>query len=242
MTDQDRAFGPPPLGVTSSTAIYGFGAALLYLATRFVIPLIAKRTAVEPVVAWFIAAGLGVFLPLILVGSFLLMLEHRKDSVCLSRRLWLRRMSRTDWRRVLVGVGLIVVLSAPLVAALTHIYGKSGFTPAFLTFKPLTPDRLWILGAWVPFFALNMLGEAFIWHAVMLPRQVRSFAEHAWVISGLGWAVFHLALPWQILASLAPTIFVIPYLVQRTANVWVAVVLHVFVNGPGFLAVAFGLV
>jgi hypothetical protein len=237
----DRALHPPPLGVVGSLAIYGFGAALLYFATRVLIPLTESRTGAEPVVAWFIAAGLGAFFPLILIAALLLRLERRSGSISWTRRLWCGSMSMLDWRYLLAGAGVIAVLSAPLFAAIVHVYGKRAFIPAFMTFDPLTSDRFCILAAWLPFFALNMLGEAFVWHGVMLPRQVESFGSFAWLISGLGWTLFHLALPWQIVVCLAPTMFVIPYLIQHRANVWVGVILHMFVNGPGFFAVGFGL-
>lgn len=232
---------PPPLGFFGSLSIYAMGALLLYAATRLAIPLIVEKTGFEPIVAWFIAAGIGVFTPLAGLGASLVAMEPRHDEKSwLWRRLWLRSMTRGDWLQALAGAVAIAVSTAPLVAVLAHVYGIAGYTPRFLTFNPLTPDRMWILGAWAPFFLINMLGEAFIWHAVMLPRQVRSFGNWAWLVSGAGWALFHVALPWQILATLAPTILIIPFLVQRYKNVWIGIVLHVFVNGSGFLAVAFG--
>jgi len=37
-------------------------------------------------------------------------------------------------------------------------------------------------------------------------------------------------------------LFILPYIVQRRRNSWVGVAIHAGVNGPGFVAVAFGLV
>jgi hypothetical protein len=232
-----------PLGLKQSAAIYCVGAALLYLATRIVIPWLVEQHRLEPVVAWFIAAAFGVFMPLVVIGALLIWREPPQPvSGWLTRRLWLRPMLREDWLWTLAGASAIAFLSAPMIALFVHLYGRAGFTPSFLAFEPLGHGRMWILAVWLPFFLVNMLGEAFIWHAVMLPRQVRSFGKWAWLLSGFGWAMFHVALPWQILVSLIPTIFVIPYLIQRRANLWIGVVLHVFVNGPGFIAVAFGVV
>ena len=231
---------PPPLGLTGSLAIYGLGAALLYVATRILIPSIVRHTGVEPVVAWFIAAGCAVFLPLIVVASLLLAAEQGTRSQPIGDRLWIHRLSPEDWRSTLGGAVVIALLSTPLVIFLIYAYGKDAFTPAFLAMEPLHPGRYWILAVWLPFFLVNILGEAFVWHAVMLPRQVESFGRLTWVVSGSGWMLFHIALPWQILLSLTPTMFVIPYLIQRRQNVWVGAILHSIVNGSGFIAVAFG--
>ena len=228
---------PPGLGVAGSLAMYACGAALLYAATRLLIPFIVHHTHVEPIVAWFIGAGAAVFLPLITIAVLLLLAEGHRGVVALERRLWLRRMTLADCGWTVTGSVAILVLSAPVIAVLVHNYGEKSFTPDFLSFDPLTSGRCWILAAWLPFFGLNMLGEAFVWHSVMLPRQVQSFGGSAWFISGVGWGLFHVALPWQILLSLAPTLFIIPYLVQHRANIWIGVVLHALVNAPGFVAV-----
>jgi hypothetical protein len=240
MTIGEARSDPPGLGVAGSLAMYGCGAALLYAATRFLIPFIVDHTHVEPIVAWFLGAGGAVFLPLIIIAVLLLLAERCRGVIALERRLWLRRMTLADWVWTVTGSIAIVSLSVPTIAVLAHRYGTSAFIPDFLSFEPLTSGRYWILAAWLPFFGLNILGEAFVWHSVMLPRQVQSFGWSAWCISGVGWGLFHVALPWQILLSLAPTLFIIPYLVQRRANTWIGVALHVLVNGSGFLAVALG--
>lgn len=233
----------PPLGLFGSLLIYGLGAALLYAATRIAIPLIVGATDAEPIVAWFIAAGFGVFLPLALVGAAIVAMEPKPaEDGWLPVRLWLRPISGADWAWTLGGAGVIAALTAPAIFSLVHSHGESSFTPEFMAFDPLTADRLWILAAWAPFFIVNMLGEGFIWHAVMLPRQARHFGDRAWLVSAAGWALFHIAMPWEIILSITPTVLVIPYLVQRRKNVWIGVVLHGLVNGPGFLAVAFGMV
>jgi hypothetical protein len=153
---------PPGLGVAGSLAMYGCGAALLYTATRLLIPFIVYHSRVEPIVAWFIAAGAGVFLPLIAIALLLLLTERYRGVIALEGRLWLRRMTLADWGWTFAGTIAIVVLSAPTIAVLAHRYGKSGFIPEFLSFEPLTSGRYWILAAWLPFFGLNMLGEAFV--------------------------------------------------------------------------------
>ena len=88
-------------------------------------------------------------------------------------------------------------------------------------------------------------GKGFLiatWHGLLLPRQETAFGRRAWLVSGLGWLVFHVPFGPVILLTLWPTVFIIPYAVQRRQNTWIGVVVHAGLNGPGFLAVAFGLV
>jgi membrane protease YdiL (CAAX protease family) len=107
---------------------------------------------------------------------------------------------------------------------------------------PLGPDRLYILAVWLPFWLLNIFGEEILWRGVVLPRQELAFGQWAWMINGLGWMAFHLAFGPALMILLAPIILILPYIVQRRGNSWVGVILHAGLNGPGFLAVALGLV
>ena len=44
------------------------------------------------------------------------------------------------------------------------------------------------------------------------------------------------------LITLMPLIFIQLYIVQKTKNSWVGVVMHGGLNGPSFLAISFGLI
>lgn len=233
----------PPMGWAQTLAIFGAGALLLFVATHLLIPVLSHATGVEPIVFWFLVGGLGVFAPLALAGFALLAREPaRGDRPRWTGRLRFRRMNRADW---LWSVGAMVAVGA-LSAAMQLLLGalRGGFDPhpPFMAFEPLTPGRYWILGAWLPFWVLNILGEEFLWRGVMLPRQEAALGERAWMTNAAGWLLFHLAFGWQLMVALLPILIVLPYTAQRRQNTWVAVVIHAGMNGPGFLAVAFGLV
>ena len=109
-----------------------------------------------------------------------------------------------------------------------------------MAFEPLRPGRYWILAAWLPFFVLNIGGEEFLWRGVVLPRQEVAVGAKAWLVNGTGWLLFHLPFGPAIVLLLAPTTYILPYVVQRRRNSWIGVVIHAGLNGPGFLAIAFG--
>jgi membrane protease YdiL (CAAX protease family) len=110
-----------------------------------------------------------------------------------------------------------------------------------MAFEPLGPGRYWILGAWLPFFVLNIVGEEFAWRGVALPRQEVVFGRRAWLVNGILWLLLHAAFPWQVLLTLVPITLILPYVVQRRRSTWAGIVIHAGFGAMGFLALAFGL-
>ncbi|MBA2549089.1 MAG: CPBP family intramembrane metalloprotease [Burkholderiaceae bacterium] len=235
--------GLPPTGWTRTLLLFGVAGGLLYLVTHALIPTLFSRTGWQPILLWFLLGGLGIFLPLILFGIGLV----RREPLSEGRRSWahrlrFRRMSGADWRWTLGGLVLVATLSAAVQGALTIGLGEVNLHPPFMQFEPLGPGRYWILAAWLPFWLLNILGEEFLWRGVLLPRQEIALGQHAWLANAVGWSLFHLAFGWQLLMLLSPILFILPYVAQRTQNTWPAVIMHAGLNGPGFVAVAFGYV
>ena len=149
-------------------------------------------------------------------------------------------MNGGDWLWVLGGFAVVGVLTGGIAAALTALGDESAFLPPFMAFEPLGPGRYWILGAWLPFFALNIVGEELVWRAFMLPRQEVAFVGRAWLVNGVLWLLFHAAFPWQVLVTLVPITLILPYIVQRRRSTWIGVAIHAGFGAPGFLVLAFG--
>ncbi|MBW8888802.1 MAG: CPBP family intramembrane metalloprotease [Fibrobacteres bacterium] len=133
------------------------------------------------------------------------------------------------------------MLTGGIATALGSITDRSKFHPSFMAFAPRGPGRYWILGAWLPFFILNILGEEFIWRAFMLPKQEAAFGRNAWLVNGCLWCLFHAAFPWQVLVTLIPITLILPYIVQRRRSTWGGVIIRAGFGAIGFLALAFGL-
>lgn len=232
----------PPLGLFSTAVLFGSGGLLLWIATRIGVPWLSARTGAESVVLWFLAAGVGVFVPLLLLAGAILYQEGALWRPNLwSDRLRFRRMTAGDWVGsfgALVAIGLSV---AGLTAGLRWGFGEVRLHPTFMSMTPLTPGRYWILLAWLPFWVLNILSEEILWRGVILPRQVTAWGRWAWLVHGAAWLIFHIPFGPVLLLVLAPTTFLLPYVVQHRQNSWIGVVIHAGLNGPGFIAVAFGL-
>ncbi len=231
------------LGFVGSFAIYLSAATLMFVMTHFLIPYLSKTTGMETIFFWFVVAGAGIFTPLIITGLFILKSEGYKISrQTITGRLRFKRLTSKDLLLTFAGLMAVGILSGAMMKILEMMIGRFDHSPSFMQFEPLSAGRYWLLLVWAPYWITNILGEEFLWRGVMLPRQEIVFGKYAWLIHGFGWGLFHIAFGWQLLITLIPLIFIQSYLVQKTGNSWVGVILHGGLNGPAFIAICFGLI
>ncbi|MCZ7557477.1 MAG: hypothetical protein M5R41_13845 [Bacteroidia bacterium] len=62
----------PPMSISQSRVIFIIAAAALLLHTQLFIPWLSEAAGIEIIVSWFLCAGLGVFLPLLIAAWVLL--------------------------------------------------------------------------------------------------------------------------------------------------------------------------
>jgi len=214
---------------------------LLYVATHIGIPFMAERTSLEPIVLWFLLGGLGVFVPITITAITTLLIEGVPFRIPdLKQRLRFAPMNKGDWLWTLGGIVAIGIASAAVVGILHAVSGEVSLHPSFMKMEPLSEGRYWILAAWLLFWLFNILGEEVLWRGVLLPRQEAHTGKWAWLPHAIGWGVFHIAFGWTLLLTLLPIILILPYIVQKRRNSWIGVIIHAGLNGPGFIAVAFG--
>lgn len=230
------------ISLLNTFLIFGIASTALVLETYFLIPFLSKRTGLEPILFWFIVAGLGIFLPFLVLAYFIL----RNEGVKIGKNTWedrlrFKKMNKTDWLWSIGSIIMIGILSFAIIKLLEILIGKVESQPSFMYFEPLTPDRYWLLLIWFPYWLLNIMGEEILWRGVILPRQEVVFRKNAWLIHGIFWGIFHIAFGWQLLLTLMPVLFIQSYVVQRRKNSWTGVVIHAVINGPSFIAISFGL-
>jgi membrane protease YdiL (CAAX protease family) len=229
------------LGLAGSFAIYIQAAILMFGLTKYLIPYLSQITGQETILFWFIVGGLGIFLPLIITGIIILKFEGISKQTW-KERLRFRKITKRDLLWCFAGFIAVGVLSVLIMKGLEIAIGQFDHSPAFMSFEPLSKGRYWLLLVWFPYWILNILGEEFLWRGVMLPRQEIAFGKYAWLIHGFGWGLFHIAFGWQLLITLIPLIFIQSYIVQKTKNSWIGVIMHGGLNGPSFIAICFGLI
>ena len=231
-----------PIGFLGTVCLFGVAAVLLWVATHLAIPYFSSQTSVESIVWWFIFGGFGVLVPLVVIGFFLLKSEGAHfDRSLITSRLRFRRMSAGDWYWGLGGLLAVGIFGALLMQGIKFAFGDVSLQPSFMSFKPLSSGRYWILAAWLPFWILNIMGEEFLWRGVLLPRQEIAFGKWAWLVNGSGWLLFHIAFGPILLITLLPIVLILPFAAQHQRNSWVGVLIHAGLNGPAFIAIALGL-
>jgi membrane protease YdiL (CAAX protease family) len=226
--------------IPSVLIIFSAASLVLFLETHFLIPYLSDITGLDPVIFWFAVAGLGMFLPLILAAVYFI----KSEGLQLNRSTWttrmrFRKLKKGDWIWALAGIVLIGAISFTVMKVI-ETYTHFNVHPPFMSFDPLTPDKYWILLLWLPYWILNIMGEEILWRGVLLPGQEKVSGKYAWIINGAGWAIFHIAFGWQLLLTMMPILFILPYIVQKTKNSWTGVIIHAAVNGPSFIAIALG--
>jgi membrane protease YdiL (CAAX protease family) len=199
----------------------------------------SEVTGQETILCWFVMAGLGIFLPLLITAYYIIKAEGFSfTQEFLLNRLRFKRITRKDLIWSLAGLVVAGLMSTIIMKAIETITGAFDHAPSFMTFEPLTSGRYWLL--WLPYWILNIMGEEILWRGVMLPRQEVAFGNKAWIIHGTGWMLFHIAFGWQLLITLIPLIFILSFIVQKTKNSWNGVIMHAGLNGPSFIAIALG--
>lgn len=230
-------------GFWPSVAVFGGAGLILYLETHFLIPYLSAITGWETVIFWFLVAGLGIFLPLLIIAIIITQAEGTfKQPNYWKERLRFHKMTAVDWRWGLLGIVAVAAASGGVSELLKLFTSEINHQPVFMAFEPLTPDRYWLLLLWFPYWLLNIMGEEILWRGVLLPRQEIAFGKYAWIYHGIFWGVFHLAFGWHLILTLLPMLFIQSYVVQKRQNTWLGVLIHAGINGPAFLAISFGLI
>jgi membrane protease YdiL (CAAX protease family) len=80
----------------------------------------------------------------------------------------------------------------------------------------------------------NIAGEELLFRGYLMPRMELSFKNHAWLINGACWWLWHCFWRWQLVALL-PIIFLLPLVCQKTKSTVPGMIAHGTMN---FIAVA----
>lgn len=216
----------PPMGWGGTLVSFGAPALVVLVTTRVAIPSVTQSLGLPPI-AWFMTFGAFYVLgPLLVIALLRLRGESLEDVAVWRERLRFRPLSAADWKVALAAIGVACAASAAAVALLTAV-GVREIVPTFLANsgdQALAPRDLVV--ALAIFGAVSVAAQEILWRGVYLPRQAQSLGADAWIANAVGWAVFHLALGWNVLLVALPVLIAVPYVAQRQRSSSVGAVVH----------------
>ncbi|MCP4220509.1 MAG: CPBP family intramembrane metalloprotease [bacterium] len=231
--------------VMRSLIFFGIPTLVLYAATNWVMPVLTGQLGMRSILAWFLAGGVLVFIPMFTAAIAACRREDEKmDFAGLKERLRLKPMTPKDWRwavgtLMFVGTasGLIMLGFQWLSTIFAWIHPLNP-SPPFMHFEGLEPGEGWIIGVWLCFFFFNIVGEEIWWRGYIMPRQEEKMGNRARVVHGVLWTLFHICFGLDLVIMLLPLLFVLPYVVWKRKNTWIGIFVHGVYNGMGFLVIA----
>jgi hypothetical protein len=124
---------------------------------------------------------------------------------------------------------LALVLAGYLDAPMTWLFPALQPAPFMDMSQLATPEfhgAWWILGITLVSFVLNyFLGEAFLFHGILLPRMRGVFGKYDWVANAVLFGFYHLHKPWA-LPSIILTNLAYSWPASRFRSNWMAVIVH----------------
>jgi membrane protease YdiL (CAAX protease family) len=230
---------PGPMGIVATVILFGGFSLLLWLAVMAVIPWLRNVFGIAPIIGWYLSGTVLVLLPILIFGSVMAWRElavHEPSEW--RKRLRLVRMNRGDTIWTIVGLLVISIASAAILALARYMDPRFQPSPWFLAQSP--GWHLWVFAAWIPLFVTNILGEELCWRGYVLPRQEAALGRAACLANGIPWCLFHWSFGWPILVMLLPITLLLPWIVQRRRNTWVGIIIHAVFNAAGFVVVTSG--
>ncbi len=139
------------------------------------------------------------------------------------------------WLQELPGFGLPPIV--PEIFADPYEAVKlSGGSSTFLG-VPLNREAAWLAPFWLIWVIGGVMGEELVWRGYLLPGQEARHGHWAWLVNGTLWNVpFHLYTLSNCLSDL-PFYLILPFVVQRIGNTWVAIGVHALLASMAYVLI-----
>jgi len=232
-----------PIRLSFVILLFAATAAPIFVGVNYLIPLVQARGHS------FLASYLICFYPTFVIMLILSVVLYRREGNPVSWRAFrtryrLHALRRSDWLWVLgslvVSFAAAAILS-PTAMWLAHfpLFRPPDHLPAEMNpFKAPIPGQFMatdVHGQWgyaaayLAGWFFNIFGEEFLWVGYILPRQEATYGRAAWLVHGPLWTAWHVYWRWLYL-TLLPVFLGLPFVVQRTKNTTVSMVVHGFGN------------
>ncbi len=220
---------------------------LIYMGIYFVTPRLIKKGVLK-IYAFWISLWLPIFLLIPLALMHYLFVEKGAFAwESIQERFLLYGVNGINYLWIVLAIIATIVLEEALqpisrFMAKKRLLAPPDYLPA--PFNPLKkfsiPPKTFfdvklkgnykLLMVFIPLHLFAMISEEIMWRGYILPLQIESFGNLAWLINGLMWAfLVHLCLKWHFIAML-PSMLVVPFVAQRMDSTIAAFYVHAIPN------------
>lgn len=223
-----------PTSTLSSIKYFLTPALLLFATYHFAMPELVYY-GINPFTAWFLAL-LFPMVCLLLASLYLVYRETKKlNFETLKDRF---RLKKLNYKTLAISI-----VSAMIIFFTMEILKKAEANLIEINYITL-PDVLKLInemfndlaGNWTKFsmisllLVFNIIGEEFYFRGYILPKQELVFKNYTWLIHGILWSFFHIFKWWEMI-GLIPLTMLLPFIVQKTKNTTVGIMIHSLING-----------
>lgn len=213
-------------------------------------PIVIPRVPLHPGVTYWLLIIVGMMWQFVVA----LAITYRELGTlrwsAIRQRTWLQtpRDPKTDKPNSKLYWWLIPALLYNFVIGFVLIgYVDAPMGWLFPTLKPpyemsqlATPEfhgQWWLFGVLLVSHLFNyFLGEAFLWHGVLLPKMQGVFGKYDWAANAVLFGFYHLHKPWA-LPSVILTNMAYSWPARRFRSNWMAVIVHGVEGLPGLVMV-----
>jgi hypothetical protein len=126
--------------------------------------------------------------------------------------------------------GLVIfVLGSYLDAPMVRLFPALQPAPYMEMSQLVNPEfhgAWWLLGITLVSFLFNyLLGEAFLWHGILLPKMKGVFGKYDWVANAILFGIYHLHVPWRLPSVIVGNL-TYSWPARRFHSNWMAVIVH----------------
>lgn len=237
-----------PISFFKSFSIFAAAGILFYVVIKILVPWIAGVTGENEYIVWMFAGTFTLFLPLFITTALLLKADGCKMNLRdIARALNLKPITKKDIRYVVVGFSIAVVCCGIVIAGLLLFAGSFSVNSLYnlspIKVSALHGGQLWFAIFLPVFFFFNYVGEETLWRGYILPRQmIARYGKFAVIINALMHCVFHFVFGWTPLVMMFPIMVLMPFVVAKTKNTWLSIMIHFLIGAPSQIMVILGVI
>ncbi|NQT60971.1 MAG: CPBP family intramembrane metalloprotease [Bacteroidetes bacterium] len=226
--------------------VFAISSLILCISIYVLIPVVMRSFQLPFALAYLVCFYIP-FIGLFLTALIIYKREGHKLSIkAISARLRLHKLDKKSLKLlaiffIVTGLGFLVAsYFSQLISDNIKFLAVPESFPAGLNhnkerlpgyFFGLSMKGIW----WYPVlyfigWFFNIFGEEILFRGILLPKNEKTFGDKAWIFQGTLWGLWHIFWYWQFIPLTLFVALPLVFVVQKTANTWVGIIIHGTLN------------